>query len=751
MLARLLSKENISVQHGKYSTAFFDVKNRVLGLPIWKDKGKDVYDLLVGHEVGHALYTPSNGLDAPLPCNKDYLNIVEDVRIERMIQDTYPGLVGVFRRAYSSLNAENFFGTNGKDIQALPIGDRVNLKAKLGTLVSVNFSEIEKPIVDQVMSVQTWDDVVAAAIALQKLAMAQAAIDEPKPSDSGTTEVEAVKYAKSEEADPTLPSQSIETKTDADGDGDSSEENDSDKSDKSDVDSSKKDTKENSNGGDAKDIPDTSVKEEPTATTNSQFSKESEGTVPEITTNSHFEQMSKKMVEDEKSIRETIYAYMPSKKSIESMMISSKEIFASRDVKLTALTESGAGAYITSETFDQRFKTFINGTKKFVSVLSKEFEMRKAAYQYSRATVSQTGVLNVNKLHGYKVTDDIFLSVTQLANAKSHGMMMFIDYSYSMNMVLPFVLKHVINLSLFCKSTGIPFQVYGFTGDNNSRPYVNPYDQTLGRRDSEVMLDNAVILDLINSKMSKADFNRALRDLYIQSISSAYASKYEVLGNTPLNETIIAAHKLVKDFKQAHNVQKMTTVFLTDGEGQNMRQFVNEEYNTNRCGSGYENRYDFVLNGRRVRSGSRHHSDGNDLTSVLLENLKITTGTKTIGFFIPSNNVNAQRNVVRGLQSIKGKTPIKISSNDSYSAAYSIWQNKMSKMYKKNKSVNIENCFGYNQYFVVASGADLDTETDNLEISEGMTRAKMAKAFSDFSKSKQINRVFVSKFAESIS
>ena len=182
-----------------------------------------------------------------------------------------------------------------------------------------------------------------------------------------------------------------------------------------------------------------------------------------------------------------------------------------------------------------------------------------------------------------------------------------------------------------------------------------------------------------------------------------------------------------------------------------MRQFVNEEYNTNRCGSGYENRYDFVLNGRRVRSGSRHYSDGNDLTSVLLENLKITTGTKTIGFFIPSNNVNAQRNVVRGLQSIKGKTSIKISSNDSYSAAYSIWQNKMSKMYKKNKSVNIENCFGYNQYFVVASGADLDTETDNLEISEGMTRAKMAKAFSDFSKSKQINRVFVSKFAESIS
>ena len=63
-LAKLLAKENLSVQHGNYSTASFDVVNRVLRLPLWKDKGKDVYDLLVGHEVGHALYTPADGWHA---------------------------------------------------------------------------------------------------------------------------------------------------------------------------------------------------------------------------------------------------------------------------------------------------------------------------------------------------------------------------------------------------------------------------------------------------------------------------------------------------------------------------------------------------------------------------------------------------------------------------------------------------------------------------------------------------------------
>jgi hypothetical protein len=749
MLARLLSKENISVQHGKYSTAFFDVKNRVLGLPIWKDRGKDVYDLLVGHEVGHALYTPSNGLDHPLPCNKDYLNIVEDVRIERMIQATYPGLVGVFRRAYSSLNADNFFGTADKDIAALPVGDRVNLKAKLGSLVNITFTEVEKPIVDQVMAVQTWEDVVAAAIALQNLAQAQNSSDDSKSVDS---EDEAIEYAKPEEADPTAATQSIDTKTDAgdDGDGDGSEENDSDKSDKSDADGSEEnDSKDSSNDDGTKDKDDTSAKERPTATTTSQFSKESKGTVPEITTNAHFEQMSKTMVEDEKHTKETIYACLPSNKSIESMVISSKTIFAGRDARLALASQNGTsgGPAEIGGAFDHKFKDFMGTTKKFVSVLSKEFEMRKAAYQYSRATVSQTGVLNVNKLHAYKISDDIFNSVTQLANAKSHGMMMFVDYSYSMNMVLPFVLKHIINLSLFCKSTGIPFQVYGFTGDNDSRAYVDPYDQTLGRKDSEIIVDNAVILDLINSKMSKADFNRSIRDLYAQSTSMYYASKYERLGNTPLNETIIAAHKLVKEFKLTHNVQKMTTVFLTDGVGQNMRHFVNEEYNGKRCGRGYETRYNFVLNGRRVCTHSIR--GGNDITSELMENLKITTGTKTIGFFIPSNNTNAQRNVVRALQSVK--TPGVIDHSTQYTSAYSMWQTKMSKQYRKNKSVNIEKCFGYDQYFVVASGTDLDTETEDLDINEGMTRSKMAKAFSEFSKSKQINRVFVSKFAETIS
>ena len=57
-LAKLLASENLTVEHKKVSTASFDTKNRVLTLPIWKDTSSDLYDLLIGHEVGHALFTP---------------------------------------------------------------------------------------------------------------------------------------------------------------------------------------------------------------------------------------------------------------------------------------------------------------------------------------------------------------------------------------------------------------------------------------------------------------------------------------------------------------------------------------------------------------------------------------------------------------------------------------------------------------------------------------------------------------------
>ena len=88
-LAKLLATENLTVEHRKVSTASFNVETRVLYLPIWEEISNDVYDLLVGHEVGHAIYTPNWDFhNTGVP--QSFVNVVEDARIERKMKIKYP-------------------------------------------------------------------------------------------------------------------------------------------------------------------------------------------------------------------------------------------------------------------------------------------------------------------------------------------------------------------------------------------------------------------------------------------------------------------------------------------------------------------------------------------------------------------------------------------------------------------------------------------------------------------------------------
>ena len=105
-LARLMAVENITVEHASIPTAAFDVVNRKLYLPLWKDISEDVYTLLISHEVGHALYTPGDNWKKKVIEGKDknyksVVNIIEDVRIEKLIQKKYHGAARSFKAGYA--------------------------------------------------------------------------------------------------------------------------------------------------------------------------------------------------------------------------------------------------------------------------------------------------------------------------------------------------------------------------------------------------------------------------------------------------------------------------------------------------------------------------------------------------------------------------------------------------------------------------------------------------------------------------
>ena len=108
-LARLLATENLIVEHKQVETAQFNTETRVLILPIWDSVSNYVYDMLVAHEVGHALFTPytmwKEGKYESLP--HSYVNIVEDARIERLMKNKFAGLNRDFFKGYEELNGND--------------------------------------------------------------------------------------------------------------------------------------------------------------------------------------------------------------------------------------------------------------------------------------------------------------------------------------------------------------------------------------------------------------------------------------------------------------------------------------------------------------------------------------------------------------------------------------------------------------------------------------------------------------------
>ena len=136
-LAKLLATEDLVVEHKKVQTACFNVHTRVLTLPMWEKASNTVYDLLVGHEVGHALFTPDENWLEKVAIPPQFVNVVEDARIEKLMKRKYLGLAKTFFKGYQELNDEDFFSIHDGDVDDFNLADRANLYFKVGNFVDI--------------------------------------------------------------------------------------------------------------------------------------------------------------------------------------------------------------------------------------------------------------------------------------------------------------------------------------------------------------------------------------------------------------------------------------------------------------------------------------------------------------------------------------------------------------------------------------------------------------------------------------
>ena len=92
-----------------------------------------------------------------------FVNVVEDARIEKLMKRKYMGLAKSFFKGYQELNDEDFFSISDESVSTFNLADRANLYFKVGNFVDITFDSEEQVLIQKIADVETFDDVLKVA------------------------------------------------------------------------------------------------------------------------------------------------------------------------------------------------------------------------------------------------------------------------------------------------------------------------------------------------------------------------------------------------------------------------------------------------------------------------------------------------------------------------------------------------------------------------------------------------------------
>ena len=411
LVANLLAEENLTVVRVPSKTASFNIKTRVLSLPIWKDLTPEMEDLFVIHEVGHALYTGEEYLveAKDTPGLHSYLNVVEDARIEKLMKRKFPGVRKAMNTAYAQLNDKDFFGIKDLDLSACLLIDKINIHFKVGYSSGIKFTPEENRFVVRTERAETIEQVVQLAKEIREFSMQK--LKEEKEEKHRAKAQEEEEDGEVEDFEP-QPSH-----------GEPLEHEDDFPEEEEDYEDGIDDSV--STGADANEV--------------------DEEEELESITDKALQDKLEEFADD--SIAYRYYSVMS--EAGNDPIVGYKQIFQDTKEFDACITEGHKAT----------FNKFMQNSTTMVNYMVKEFEMKKSADQYKRATTSKLGSLDMRKLHSYKFVDDIFKQITVVPGGKNHGMMFLLDWSGSMSSVMRPTLEQLINLVMFCRRINIPYEV----------------------------------------------------------------------------------------------------------------------------------------------------------------------------------------------------------------------------------------------------------------------------------------------------
>ena len=784
LLAKLLASENLTVEHGNFPTASMDVKNRVLRLPIWKEMRGSLYDLMVLHEVGHALYTPEDGWHASASNKgngyKSFLNVVEDARIERKIKDKYPGGRRSFTEGYLDLIKKDFFGLSGVELEELNLIDRINLHFKGGTLHNIEFSDEENEFVEKVKNTVTWADVVRVTDELYEYAKDHDSETDMSDHD-GFEWVEGDEDEENSDDEDEMNSEQSWSDTldelkeimengDLEAGEEEKEENSGSSSSMGEGEGESEEDGKSAGSGSAKDGEDGDKSKAGSGNSDGEGEKDSnsmgpgagvgspsdEPYIPHSTTDENFRSRESELVTTDESAS-MFYVNLPVA-NLDNIIIDHKEI---HKVISDHYSVSGEEYVRGGETHDRTeeiteagkdFVDFRNKNKKTVEYLAKEFEMKKAADAHSRTATANSGIIDTGMLHTYKYNEHIFRKINVTADGKNHGLVMDVDWSGSMGRNIKGTIDQMMVLVMFAKRVNIPFEVFLFSDSYHSefmkstdRHDSESWTHKDGGKEGDLVIDKHHLLNVFSSRMRANELHTAYINMtaiagaYDRTYSHYYDSSYRTLpsklslGGTPLNASLLAINTFIPEFKAKNGVQIVNLIYLTDGEsfGGHSVWKRRDDSETERFGS-----KNHVLLRDTVTKKEYEISDSyyirfsrGSVTNALVEALRDKHSCNVVNFYI--------------IDIFKKYDASEFSTAD-------IPPQVILSKFRKEGHIIAENYGGWSELYLIKGGKNLGVEESIFETKEDAKKGEIKRAFAKFNKGKLKNRVLLSKFVDMV-
>jgi hypothetical protein len=708
--ARLLATENLSVVRGRVRTASFDIKSRVLTLPMWKEMTPEIEDMLVGHEVGHALYTGEKYME-PIqenPKMMSYLNVLEDVRIEKLIKRKYPGLRKRMNEGYKQLNDRDFFGVKTvPNLEDLLLIDKINLYFKAGFQCGVQFTPDEKVFITRAERTETVEDVIQLAHEVYAYSKEQAEERKQRMKQENPGDQEEEQEF-DEDFDPDLSGEFDEEDFDEDFDN-----------------------------------PYTKT---PTSKQNDERAEENEDL------ESKTERAFRNKLDDlaDESTEYTYWKFNPS--YLDNIVIGYKTILAetkenwedrSEDYRFRYMSDEEYTEYC--ETLSKNFTEFKTDSMRTVNYLVKEFEMRKSAKLYKRAQVSKIGSLDMRKVYAYQLQDDLFKRVTTVPQGKNHGMIMLVDWSGSMSDVIQDTLKQVINLAMFCNRVQIPYRVLAFTSDYRSQKVTYEEQVEISQKRREVLkgliasgekyLDSADqfnLLELFSNRMTTSEFNSMAKRLLDWRFFSNLGYS---LSGTPLNEALVWAYHNIGSYIKNNQIEKMTFITLTDGEGGSIPTLTGgrlDDYRTDTINNQWKRiRTKHFIRDEKTQKTYEFTRDSSQQASTILQMIKDRYDVSLIGFHICQNRRGDLNQFLHSaLHSFTGDATSVIET----------WRRD----FKTQGFASIKNT-GRDELFLIPQSSTKIVEGE-LEVNADANAKSIARNFSKYLNVKKTSRVLLNRF-----